>query len=179
MVPALVLSLAATAGSILFLTKIAVATHSPTAPKSLSERAVLEELLLVRFRKTLLICSSLFALAIYFFIAPAAEHPWLIAGAWTLEYIGVLIAALLPAHGKTFYPHVAAAQCMGVGMLLLAFAFWANTTGIGAFIEMAFGLMMVLFALLTYFDTRRYIFHELTFIYLSHLTIVLAALLIL
>lgn len=95
-----------------------------------------------------------------------------------MEYVGVIISAILPARGKTFYPHVAAAQCMGLGMLLLAFAFWKSTTGIGSAIELAIALTMVLFALLTYVDKRRYIFHELCFIYLSHFTIVLATLLI-
>lgn len=178
MIPALLLSLTATLGSMTVLTKIAASTRSRTAPKSLSERAALEDILLVRFRKTLLVCSTLFALSIYFFIAPAAEHPWWIAAAWTLEYAGVIIAALLPAKGKTFYPHVAAAQCMGAGMLLLAFAFWQNTTGIGSVLQLSLALAMTVFAILIYTDKRRYIFHELAFIYLSHFTIVLAALLI-
>jgi hypothetical protein len=177
--PALLLSVAATLGSVVSLTKIAVSTHASTAPKSLSERAALEEALLIRFRKTLLICSSLFAVAVYVFIAPAAEHTWWIVGAWTLEYAGVVVAALLPARGKTLYLHVVAAQCMGVGMLLLAFVFWKNATGIGSAVALALALSMALFAALTYVDKRRFIFHELVFIYLSHFTIVLAALLIL
>lgn len=178
MIPAFILSLIATLGSVVFLTKIAASTHTPAAPKSLSERATLETALLVRFRKTLLVCSTLFAIAIYFFIAPAAEHSWWIIVAWTMEYIGVIIAAILPAKGKTFHAHVAVAQCMGIGMLLLAFAFWKNTTGVGSTIELVLALIMTAFALLTYLDKRRYIFHELIFIYLSHFTIVLAALLI-
>ncbi len=178
MVPALILSVSATLGSMIILTSIAVSTHSSTAPKSLSERAVLERTLLIRFRHTLLLCSTLFAVSVYFFIAPAAKYPWLIIGAWTLEYVGVIIAALLPAKGKTFYPHVAAAQCMGAGMLLLPFAFWKNTAGVGSVLELCLALAMTVFAILIYADKRRYIFHELAFIYLSHFTIVLAALLI-
>lgn len=178
MIPALLLSLTATLGSTVFLTKIAASTHTATAPKSLSERAVLDEALLLRFRKTLLICSSIFAVAVYFFIVPAAEYPWLIFGAWTLEYVGVIVAAIVPARGKSFYPHIIAAQCMGAGMLLLAFAFWENTSNIGSATVLAITALMILFAALSYIDKRRYIFHELGFIYLSHFTIVLAALLI-
>ncbi|TAH33475.1 hypothetical protein EYC59_05080 [Candidatus Saccharibacteria bacterium] len=178
MIPAVILSVSATLGSIIILTRIAVSTHSRTAPKSLSERAALEQTLLLRFRNTLLLCSTLFAVAVYFFIAPAAPYPWFIVGAWTLEYVGVIIAAILPAKGKTFYPHVAAAQSMGAGMLLLAFAFWKNTTGVGSALELGLALAMTIFAVLIYTDKCRYIFHELAFIYLSHFTIVLAALLI-
>ncbi|MGB4758956.1 MAG: hypothetical protein WBP26_02775 [Candidatus Saccharimonadales bacterium] len=63
-------------------------------------------------------------------------------------------------------------------MLLLAFAFWKSTTGIGSAIELTLALIMTVFALLTYVDKRRFIFHEMIFIYLSHFTIVFAALLI-
>ena len=178
MIPAVVLSLAATLGSVYNLTKIATTTHSPLALKSLSERATLEALLLTRFRNTLLICSSLFAASIYFFIAPSANLGLWIVGAWTLEYVGVIVAAYLPAKGKTFYLHLAGAQAMGLGMLLLAFAFWKNYKGIGSNIELTISATMFILALLTLFDKRRYIFHELGFIYLNHLSIVVAALLL-
>lgn len=178
MIPALFPALTATLLSMIILTRIAVTTHTFAAPKSLSERAALEDALLVRFRKTLLVCSTLFAVTVYFFIAPALKHPWLIVGAWTLEYVGVIIAALLPARGRTYYLHVAAAQCMAGGMLLLAFAFWMSTIGVGSTIELAIAVVMVLFALLSYINKRHYIFHELSFIYLSHFTIVLATFLI-
>lgn len=176
MIPATLLSLAATFGSILNLTKIAVKTHTPLAPKSLSERAVLEAVLLTRFRNTLLICSSLFAASIYFFIAPHARLGWWIVGAWSLEYIGVIIAAVLPAKGKTFYLHLAGAQAMGLGMLLLAFVFWKNYTGAISVSELIVGVAMLALALGTYLDKSRFIFHELGFIYLNHVSIVIAAL---
>ncbi|HKU18126.1 MAG TPA: hypothetical protein VJP80_02525 [Candidatus Saccharimonadales bacterium] len=178
MIFALLLSAAATLGSVVNLTKIATTTHSPLAPKSLSERATLGVLLLTHFRTTLLVCSSLFAASIYFFIAPSASLQWWIIGAWTLEYVGVIIAAMLPAKGKTFHLHLAGAQAMGSGMLLLAFAFWKNYTGAGSAVELVIGITMLILAFGTYLDKRRFIFHELGFIYLSHISIVVAALLL-
>ncbi|MGC1176891.1 MAG: hypothetical protein WA843_02375 [Candidatus Saccharimonadales bacterium] len=178
MIPALLFSVAATLGSMFNLAKIAITTHSSLAPKSLSERATLEVLLLTRFRNTLLICSSLFAASIYFFIAPSASLQWWIIGAWTLEYTGVIVAAILPAKGKTFRLHLAGAQAMGVGMLLLAFVFWRNYTGAGSAIELVIGIAMLILGLGTYLDKKRFIFHELGFIYLNHISIVVAALLL-
>ncbi len=177
MIPATLLSLLATLGSMLSLTGLSVITHSLTAPKSLSERVAQEDKLLARFRNTLLLCSAPFAVAIYFFIAPSARLGWWIAGAWTLEHFGVILAAVLPARGKTFYPHLVAAQSMALGMLLLAFAFWRNYSGVGASIELALFVVMATLAVLSFVDTRRYIYHELSFIYLSHVSIVVAALL--
>jgi len=170
MIPALLLSVAATLGSMVSLTKIAATTHSPLAPKSLSERATLEVLLLTRFRNTLLICSSLFAVSIYFFIAPSASLQWWIIGVWTLEYSGVIVAAILPAKGKAFYLHLMGAQAMGVGMLLLAFVFWKNYTGAGLVVELVIAIAMLTLALGTYLDKKRYIFYELGFIYLNHIS---------
>ena len=176
MIPALLFASAATIGSSVNLTRISVSTHTPTAPRSLSERAVLEGLLLQRFRNTLLICSTFFAISIYVFIAPHTRHGWFIASSWTIAYLGVIFAALLPAHGKTFRAHTVAAQGMGVGMLLLAYVYSQSFTGLSGGVELAFSILMTIFALLTYLDKSRYIFHELGFLYLNHLTIVVAAL---
>jgi len=67
---------------------------------------------------------------------------------------------------------------MGLGMLLMAYIFWKSYSGAGSSIELALALIMTTLAVLMYVDARRYIFHELGFIYLNHLTIVIAALLI-
>ena len=178
MYPALVFASIATIGSTFNLTKISVQTHHSTAPKSLSERATLEEILLLRFRKTLLICSTLFALAIYGFIAPAVVNGWWVAAAWTLTYLGIIAAAILPARDKTFYVHFWAAQGMGLGMILLATAFWKSYSGAGSAIELTISLTMVVLAALTYADKQRFIFYELGFLYLNHISIVVAAILL-
>jgi hypothetical protein len=175
MYPALLLASVATIGSVFNLTKISVRTHHSTAPKSLSERATLEEILLLRFRKTLFICSTLFALAIYGFIAPSVTNGWWVAGAWTITYLGIIAAAILPARDKTFYAHFWFAQGMGLGMLLLAVAFWKSYSGVGSALELAISLIMAVLAMLTYADKRRFIFYELGFLYLNHISIVVAA----
>lgn len=172
----LAFALIATIGSVFNLSKIAKEKHLPGAPKSLSERAALETRLLRQFRTTLLTCSTLFAIAIYGFIAPQVTNGWWVAGAWTLTYIGIIIAAVLPATGKTFVPHVVAATTMGIGMVLLALTFWMSFSGVSAAAELSITAAMALLGILTFVDTKRYIFYELALLYLNHVSIVVATL---
>lgn len=173
---AVLFALLATLGSVFNLTKISVKTHATDAPKSLSERATLAEDLLLRFRKTLFIYTTLFAIAIYCFVAPGNKNTWWIVAAWTVTYSSIIAVAILPASGKTFRPHLWAAQVMGIGMLWLAYTFWKSYSGVGSTVELVLAIAMTVLAVLTYADSRRYIFHELGFIYLNHLTILVAAL---
>ncbi len=165
----------ATAGSMFWLTRIAISQHADRELKSLSERAAAETRLLRYFKGTLFTCATLFTVSIYGFIGPRLHDGRAVVVAWTVVYISILLTALLPARGKTFWPHVIAAHTMGVGMLVLAFAFWRSLGGAYATTELLLSVLMTLLALLTFADKKRYIYHELGFIYLNHITIVTAA----
>ena len=165
----------ATLGSIIWLTKIAVQSRHSIELKSLSERAATTDQLLTTFRIVLVTCSTLFSVSIYLFIAPRLHNGIPAVIAWTCTYIGILLAAALPARDKTLRSHIFAAQCMGAGMLVLAYIFWKSLSGSYASIELAIAICMSLLAVLTYIDMKRYIIHELAFIYLNHVTIVVAA----
>ena len=65
---------------------------------------------------------------------------------------------------------------MGAGMLVLVYIFWRSLNGEYAVAELVAALTMSTLAILTYADTKHYIIHELAFIYLNHVTIVIAAL---
>jgi len=172
---ALISAITASFGSIFFLGRIAYNLHDVKKSRSLSELAVLESKTLRKFRQVLLMCGTLFAISIYLFIAPML-HNRLIAAAWSIEYIGVIFVAMIPALGKTFKLHVTFAQVMGAGMLALTYVFYLSLPRFWNVIELIIGVFMTLFAIATYLDRRHYIQHELAFIFLSHFTIVLAAL---
>jgi hypothetical protein len=175
MLIAFILSVLSTVLSVVNLSRISIRHHTPTDPKSVSERATLTKSDLILFRRTLLLTSTLFAVVVYGFIAPGAMHGLAIAAAWTLTYLGIVVAALLPARGKTIKLHLVAAQAMGLGMLLLVYFFWRSYSGLGSTLELVSGICMVVLAIGTYVDKKRYILHELGFIYLHNLTIVIAA----
>jgi len=61
-------------------------------------------------------------------------------------------------------------------MLVLAFIFWRSLQGTSALLELAIVLAMLFAAFLTLVDKKRFIIYELTFIYLNHLSIIVAAL---
>jgi hypothetical protein len=171
---ALVSSILATVLSVVSLTRIAIQNHDASKPRTLSELAASEEQLLVRFRKILVVCGSLFAITIYGYLVGEVEHLALLASAWSLTYLGELALAALPAKGKTLKLHTLCAQAMAFGMFLMACAFWLDLDGSIHAIEGLFALAMAGCAALTILDKRRFIFYELPFLFLSHTSIVLA-----
>lgn len=166
----------ALAGSIGLLSHIAYSQYDGGSPRSLSELVVDEKALLRRFRRILLVCGTLFAISVYWYIVPRSARSELVVLAWTVEYIGVILAAVLPAKGRTFWWHIGTAHFMGIGMLLLAYAFGASLSGNYAALEIVLALGMSAFALLTFADRKRYIFYELAFIFTSNFSIVIACL---
>lgn len=91
----------------------------------------------------------------------------------TLMVGGELIAALLPAAEKTKKTHLIMAQAMSIGMLGLAVVFLVELSGIPRLAMALILLAMLLSAALTILDKKRLLFYELTFIYASHVSILL------
>ncbi|MEJ0072935.1 MAG: hypothetical protein WDN27_02505 [Candidatus Saccharibacteria bacterium] len=110
----------------------------------------------------------------YWFVVPAIRHPGLVATAWTVEYIGDIMIAI-PARPKTMRWHTTFAQIMGYAMIILAVLFALDLSGGYAVTELILVVMMSILGLLTYRDGKRYVFYQAPFIYLSHFTILIAA----
>lgn len=89
---------------------------------------------------------------------------------------GELLAALLPAHNKTNKAHLVMAEIMSIGMLGLCVLFILGVGGFYRGLELAFLIVMIASASLTLIDKRRYIAYELGFIYISHISILIATL---
>jgi len=155
---------------------IVVQNHDATTPKSLSELAAAEVALLRRFRNILLFCGTLFAITVFGFVVPHIEHPVATAIFGALMIGGELLLAVISARGKTFLLHLMLAYTMAVGMLGLAVTFVFALTGTPAIIAVCVAGGMGAFAALTWIDKKHYILHELAFIFLSHFSIIVAAL---
>lgn len=169
-------ALVATLLSVIGLGHIAFKYHDRRQPRTLSELAAAQEPLLNRFRTILWVCGTLFAITVYGYIVTRINHAPLIAGAWTLTYAGNLFAAIIPARDKRLRLHNICAQAMGIGMLMMAYLFWLNLHGVYAGVEACLSLAMTLLMVLTFTDRSRYIFYELSFIFLSHASILVAVL---
>ncbi len=171
---ALTCSLLATCISMFGLTRIAVKNHDAKLPKTLSELAASEESLLNHFRYILFICGTLFAIAIYGYVAKTIHHHVLLAAAWSITYVGELALALIPAKDKHLKVHTMLARIMGFGMLSMAYIYWLDLHAGIQIGEATLALLMSVLAILTILDRRRFLFYELPFIFFSHASIILA-----
>jgi hypothetical protein len=173
---ALVLALLASVLSVSRLLRIAVQQHNAKQPRTLSQLAASQDYLLKKFRITLFVCGSLFAVAVYAYIVPNIAHAPLLFIFWSLTYFGNVAAAVIPARGKTHKIHTRLAQIMATGMLAMAFlfAFAAQFDGAFKVAEIMLATAMLIASMLTIIDTRKFIFYELLFLFMSHTTIVIA-----
>jgi hypothetical protein len=165
----------ATVVSIIGLSRLAVKEHDQQSPRTLSELAAAEQRLLVHFRNILVFCGLLFAVTVFWFIAPrTANTAWVIL-AGSLMTVGELLASVVPARDKTRAVHTVMAQVMAVGMLGLALSFCIDLGGSYSLIELALMVAMCILGLFTWIDKKRFILYELGFIFSSHISILIAA----
>jgi hypothetical protein len=167
-------SFSATLISIISLSRIAYKQYDKLQPRTLSQLAAAQDRLLRYFRTTLVICGLLFAVSLYGFIIPSLQSIAL-AIAWSVTLGGNLLAAILPARGKTNMLHEISARLMALAMIAMAYIFSVQLTGVSSIIERGIAIVLPALALGTIVNTRRFISYELAFIYLSHISIVTAA----
>jgi hypothetical protein len=162
--------------SITGLSWIAIKEFDKRQPRTLSELAAAQEHLLNHFRRTLFVCGTLFAVTVYGYLVPRISSSGLLATAWTLTYLGNILAAIIPARDKTIKYHYLSAQAMAIGMLLMAYIFAASLPGGYSEVEVYISAAMSLLGIMTFIDKSRFIIYELSFIFLSHISILVAAL---
>jgi hypothetical protein len=163
--------------SITCLTYLAWREHNPSLPRTLSELAADRRQTLKYFRIVLWTCGTLFAITMFFFVVPRVHYSLLQLLAWIPYYGGELLLAIVPARGPVEVRlHNGFAYAMSVSMLATAILFVANFHGITSTIELGTTGAMAILGILTFVDRKRFIFYELPFIYLSHISILVAAL---
>lgn len=168
-----------TIGSIVSLGYIAVTEHDRKNPKTFSELVAVERHLLYRFRWITIVCSTLLAITVYWFIAPRNEHGLAQSLAWSLEYLGGILMLIFPANDKFLLVHTICAQAMAVGMFALACLFLPALDGIYFSLGLLCVIAMAGFGVATIIDKQRFILYELAYIFISHITICVAALAVL
>lgn len=165
-----------TLGSIVSLGYIAATEHSQKNLRTFSELVAAEQHLLFRFRWVSIICSTLLAITVYWFIAPRNDYGLAQTIAWSLEYLGGILMLTFPARDKFIAIHTIFAQAMAAGMFALACLFLPVLDGLYFNLGLLCVLAMTIFGAATIIDKKRFMLHELTFIFISHITICIAAL---
>ncbi len=162
------------------VTVFAVREHRLEKRRTLSELAAKDSKTLREFRIILWTCGSLISVMMYFLVIPRLGTGPLLIMFYTVVIGCELLLAMIPARkGRLGKVHDYLAYGMGMGMLALAFVFATTLTGTYALLEwFIFGLMSILCLFAAkYWD--HFLYFELPFIFLSHVSILLAAIAVL
>jgi hypothetical protein len=165
----------ATALSVAGLTYLAIKEHQPENPRTLSVIATSSKSTLRYFQIVLWLCGTLFAISMYFYVIPRARLPLWQTIAWTATYTSEMLLAFLHAANETEKVHNLLSFIMGAGMLSSAYIFTAAFQNMTQHVELAIAVTMTLLGGLTFLDNKRYIFYELPFIFLAHISILVAS----
>ncbi len=150
--------------------------HVTHLPRTLSELAAEKPVALRYYRTILWICGPLFAITLFAFILPRAPYPLLIGSVSALVIIPEILIGFFPArHGKVTI-HDVIAGLMGTAMISLAYVFAWTLLGVYSTIELWFAILMTILGVLCLVNRKRYLFYELPLIFLSHFSILVAAL---
>lgn len=165
-----------TLGSILSLSLLAKRGNALEKGKTLSELGARNNKTLREFRTILWTCGLLFAFALYGLILPNLGFNLLLTVTTTVVLVCELLLGFFPArHGLSLKIHNLVAFAMGIGMLLLATVFVFQLSGIAVAIEIAILSLMFMFGILAFRRRQHFLYFELPFIYLSHVSILVAA----
>ena len=174
----LLTSLLGTIISVASLTLLAKREHAVEKGKTLSELGSRNSQTLREFRIILWMCGLLFIVAMHWSILPGLGYPTLLTIVWLITIACELMLGLIPAQDDTLTGkiHNAIAFTMGSGMLLMTLLFSLSLSGYYQFAEMIlFGFMFVL-GIQIMKRNEHFLYYELPYIFLSHLSIVVAAL---
>lgn len=173
---ALIACIVGTVGSIVSLTLLAKREHALEKGKTLSELGARSDKTLREFRVILWTCGLLFAFTLYGLILPKLDFNFFLTIATTIVVVCELLLGFFPARqGLSLKIHNEVAFAMGIGMLLLTTTFVFQLYGIAMAIEaVIFGLMFT-FGLLALRRRHHFLYFELPFIFLSHISILVAA----
>lgn len=165
----------ATGLSIFGITPIMIAGLKKSVGPSLCEMAAKVNPSLWYFRAVVWTCGVLFAITMYALVVPGSSLPIIVGIFWTAELIGNMMIAAIPARPATMKLHLVFAQTLGYSMLALAYTFASTLSGWTGHACWAIAIVMTVIGAMTYIDRTRYSFYQAPFIYLSHVTILLAA----
>jgi hypothetical protein len=151
--------------------------HHPDHPRSFSQLVAQTKELVKWFRIVSAVVASLFAVTMYFFVVPNILYGTAMFVVWSVYYASELLLAIFPERGTIEKQlHSLFAYSMAFAMLATTFIFILSFKGRVRALEIAILIGMMLLGVLTRVDNKRFLFYELPFIYLSHASILIAAL---
>ena len=162
--------------AITILTYLAWKEHNPDLPRSISGIAAQNRRLVNWFRVVTVVVSTLFTVTMYFFIVPKIQYGAALFVVWTICYASDQLLALFPERGTierqlhTFFGYT-----LALGFLATTIIFILSFSGSYRVTEIGILVCMLILGVLTRLDRKRFIFYELPFIYLSHVSILVAA----
>jgi len=177
MYPGLYISLLATTISIIGLTSIAYRAHKQAPGKTLSVFAASSKKTTVEFGAILVVCGLLFLAAMNLYILPDLGANSLLWIVWLIVIASELVTAFLPANnGRSLRAHNVISRVMAAGMLVLAILMMFYVSGPSLVFATLIALSMFILVLFGIFNKQKFLYYELPFIFLSHLSVVNAAL---
>lgn len=162
--------------SVTLLTYLAWMEHHPDHPRSFSQLVAQTKELVRWFRVVSAVVASLFAVTIYFFVVPNIRYDAVLFVIWSVYYISELSLAVFPERGTIERQlHSLSAYSMALAMLATTFIFVLSFSGGVRVLEAAILAGMLILGVFTRLDNKRFLFYEMPFIYLSHVSILVAA----
>jgi hypothetical protein len=158
--------------SVTFLTTLAWREHYPDQPRSFSSLVAQKKQLVRSFRIASVVVSTLFTITILIFIVPKVQYGAVLFVVWTICYFSELLLATFPERGTIETQlHSIFAYTMALCMVATVVVLIPSFGGGVRMLEVGTLICMLVLAALAQFDKRRFIFYELSFIYMSHVSI--------
>ena len=151
--------------------------YKPSKANTLSELVAQRATLLWEFRIVLWICVILFSLALFLYIIPYAprSHIWLYVVS-IYVCITEVLASLFPAKGRWLFLHNVSAKSMAAAMVVLTVLFANALNGGPRQIEGILAASLAILLVAANLDYKHFIYYEMPFLFISHLSILIAAL---
>jgi hypothetical protein len=150
--------------------------HIAHLPRTLSELASEKPGSLIFYRAVLWICGPLFAITMFLFITPRTVNPVIIAVVSAFVIVCEILIGFFPAQRGKVTLHDVIAGVMGAAMVALGYAYAGVLNGGFAGTELMLAFVMSVLALLCFVKRKYYLFYELPLIFISHFSILVAAL---
>jgi len=162
--------------SIISLTWLARREHEAGFAGTLSALGGKHDKALQQFRAILWVCGTLFTISVLFFIAPRLDSAFMFS-VWLVTYICEVLLGVFPDHkGWQRLWHNIFAYGMALGFLVTAIFFCLRLSGGYQIASWAILAGMLVSVFTTVIDRKRFLYYELSYIYLSHIGICIAAL---
>jgi hypothetical protein len=162
--------------SIIGNTLLARREYNSGEAKTLSQLGGGHSKALRQFRAILWVCGTLFGITMLFFIAPRlnSQSMYVIL---TVTYACEILLGVVPDHpGPKHLWHGIFAYGMALGFLITSIFFALRLDNIYQIISIILLLAMIMMVVIAGFNKKRFLFYQLSYIYLSHISIVIAAL---